>query len=113
MERGCGMAGQKEDWKTQGAGRWVQSKARIASAVVFFLAACALPISKESLKQVDSAVRFQAVMVDPEKYQGRTLLVGGEILATEVRPGESWVEVLERPLDRWQRRRTNRRGVSG
>jgi outer membrane lipoprotein len=65
--------------------------------------ACTLPISKASLKSVDPEISFQAVRVDPEKYRGKVILVGGEILLAEVRPGESWLEVLERPLDRWQR----------
>jgi outer membrane lipoprotein len=65
------------------------------------LAACASAISKQSLSQVDPAISFQAVARDPERYKGKVILAGGRILSTTAREGESWVEVLQHPLD-WQ-----------
>jgi len=66
------------------------------------LTACASVISKESLKKVDPELTFQTLIKDPEKYKGKVLLVGGPILNTTVREGETWVEVLQQPLDRKQ-----------
>ena len=68
-----------------------------------FLAACTQAIPKESLNKVDPNLSFQMLIKDPESYQGKNILVGGQILAVNVREGESWVEVLQKPLD-WQHR---------
>ena len=70
---------------------------------VVFLTACAPAISKESLRRVDQEVTFQALLKDPERYQGKVVLVGGRIMTTSVREGESWVEVLQHPLDSQQK----------
>jgi len=68
-----------------------------------FLAACTQAIPKESLNKVDPNLSFQMLIKDPESYQGKNILVGGQILEVNVREGESWVEVLQKPLD-WQHR---------
>ncbi len=68
-----------------------------------FLAACTQAIPKESLNKVDPNLSFQMLIKDPESYQGKNILVGGQILTVNVREGESWVEVLQKPLD-WQHR---------
>jgi outer membrane lipoprotein len=52
---------------------------------------------------VDPALTFQELIRDPEKYSGKVTLLGGRILITTVRGGETWVEVLEQPLD-WQQK---------
>lgn len=67
------------------------------------LISCAPAISQESLKKADPNLTFQMLIKDPESYQGKNILVGGQILAAKVREGETWVEVLQKPLD-WQHR---------
>ena len=66
-----------------------------------FLAACTQAIPKESLNKVDPNLSFQMLIKDPESHQGKNILVGGLILGTTAREGETWVEVLQKPLD-WQ-----------
>ncbi len=68
-----------------------------------FAAACASAIPKESLKQVDPEITFQGLIKDPERYTGKVILVGGQIVSTTMREGGSWVEVLQQPLDGKQR----------
>jgi len=68
-----------------------------------FLAACTQAIPKESLNKVDPNLSFQMLIKDPESHRGKSILVGGQILAVNVREGESWVEVLQKPLD-WENR---------
>jgi outer membrane lipoprotein len=65
--------------------------------------ACASAIPKEALRQVDPEVTFQGLINDPERYKGKVILVGGQIVSITVREGESWVEVLQQPLD-WKQR---------
>jgi outer membrane lipoprotein len=49
----------------------------------------------------DPNVTFSMLAKDPESYRGKNILVGGQILAANARDGETWVEVLQKPLD-WQ-----------
>jgi outer membrane lipoprotein len=69
--------------------------------LIIFLAACTQAIPKESLNKVDPNLSFQMLIKDPESYQGKNILVGGQILGTTAWEGETWVEVLQKPLD-WQ-----------
>ncbi len=78
-------------------------KVLAAAALMVFLTACASAIPKEKLKQVDPDITFQGLIRDPGSYQGKVILVGGQILGTTVREGASWVEVLQLPLD-WRQR---------
>ena len=75
----------------------------LAVSLVALLSACAPVFSKQSLSEVDPAITFQELIRDPEKYSGKVTLLGGRILAATVRGGETWVEVLEQPLD-WQQK---------
>jgi outer membrane lipoprotein len=71
--------------------------------LVLILAGCTSAIPKETLNQADQTVTFQAVARDPDQYKGKVILAGGQILGTSVREGQTWVEVLEHPLD-WRQR---------
>ena len=71
--------------------------------LMVFATACASAIPKESLKQVDPEITFQGLIKDPERYKGKVILVGGQIVSTTMREGGSWVEVLQQPLDGKQR----------
>jgi outer membrane lipoprotein len=66
-----------------------------------FLTACTQAIPQESLKKADPNLTFQMLIKNPEQYQGKNILAGGQILGTSTREGETWVEVLQKPLD-WQ-----------
>lgn len=69
-------------------------------------AACGSAISKESLRQVDPEITFQGLIKDPDRYKGKVILVGGQIVSTTVRESESWIELLQQPLD-WRQRPQN------
>ena len=71
--------------------------------VIGFLTACAPVISQESLKKADPDLTFQSLIKHPDRYQRKQILAGGRILSTEAREGETWVEVLQHPLD-WKLR---------
>jgi outer membrane lipoprotein len=76
-------------------------KALILAGLAAFLMACTPAISKDSLKLADPTLTFAMLAKNPEAYQGKNILVGGRILATNPRDGETWVEVLQKPLDWW------------
>lgn len=74
--------------------------------LIVFLTACAHVISQESLKKVDPDLTFQILIKHPDRYQRKQILAGGRILSTEVREGETWVKVLQHPLD-WKQKPKN------
>jgi len=71
-------------------------------SLLALLFACA-PIPRQSLKDADSTISSQALLKDPEKYQGKLVLLGGQIMTTTVGQGETWVEVLQHPLN-WRQK---------
>ena len=68
-----------------------------------FLAACASAISQQGMKQADPSISFQALQKEPERFKGKVVLVGGQIVAVTSKEGETWIEVLQQPLD-WQQK---------
>src|SRR5215813_3976279 len=56
------------------------------SIVVVILAACSSgpPVVTDDLRsQIDSSVSFRDIQSSPHQFQGRTVLLGGEILAAK------------------------------
>ena len=71
----------------------------IASLSLSWLAGCASAISPEMLKDVDQSIPFEAILKDPEAFQGKTVLLGGDIIETENFPDKTLIIILQRPLD--------------
>jgi len=67
-------------------GKWFFSLFGLV-ALVF---ACSPVISRQSLKEVDPTVTFQELLKDPDRYKGKWFLLGGEIVTTVIRDGETW-----------------------
>lgn len=72
----------------------------LVMAAVLLLAGCAHVISKEVLQEVDTSVSFVQLSKDPEAYQGKTVLVGGDVIETQNLSDKTLVVVLQRPLGR-------------
>jgi len=72
-------------------------------ALMLGLWACAPAFSRHSLDQVDKNISFQTLLQNPDPYKDRTVMYGGEIIQTRAETKETWVEVLQKPLD-WQNR---------
>ncbi len=61
---------------------------------------CAPVISKELRAQVDKEISFRELSRDPASYQGKIVLLGGEIIgAKNLREG-TLIEILHRPTNR-------------
>jgi outer membrane lipoprotein len=67
------------------------------------LAGCAPTFPEAVRRDLDRSLTFAAIIQDPEAYRGRNVLVGGEILGTTHLREETELEVLERPLDAFER----------
>jgi outer membrane lipoprotein len=55
------------------------------------------------MNTVDKSISFPALQQRPDVLKGRVVLLGGQIIATTVTADETWIEVLEKPLDYQQR----------
>ena len=72
----------------------------IAIALAFILIACAPVLSDRSLREANLSISFQEIQKNPDAYMGKVVILGGRIISTMVKKGETWVEVLQQPLDR-------------
>ena len=71
----------------------------ITPLILLWLAACASTISSEVLKDVDQSIRFEALLENPDAFQGKTVLFGGDIIKTENSPDKTLIVVLQRSLN--------------
>jgi outer membrane lipoprotein len=79
---------------------------RFAVALFFGLtlfSGCAPIIPEAVRRDVDRRIPFAALRQDPDAYRGRTLLLGGDILRVAPGRDETELELLERPLDAFDR----------
>lgn len=68
-------------------------------ALLFFAAACAPPVSRQSLALVDQGITFEELARDPDRYIGRYLLLGGIVADVRGAAGGSELEMVELPTD--------------
>ena len=68
---------------------------------------CAPVISQQASKDVDQSVRFEQVLEKPDAYEGKIVLLGGEIMKTENFPDKTLIIVLQRPLGFQKKPATN------
>ena len=71
--------------------------------VFALLSACAPVISKQGLRESDPEITFQSLLQDPDRHKGKIVLLGGQIVATIVKEGETWIEILQKPLNSEQK----------
>jgi outer membrane lipoprotein len=62
------------------------------------LGGCATAFPPEVMRTVDTRVTVEALRSNPAAYQGARVMVGGDILATQPRPGQTETELLARRL---------------
>lgn len=68
--------------------------------VLFFTGCGPKVIPKEYEEKIDKKVTFEEVKRNPEAFQGKRILVGGEIIETRNLQGKTEIEVLQKPLGR-------------
>lgn len=62
------------------------------------VSAAALPFPKELLAKVEKNVSCQEFQDEPERYDGRLLLFGGEIVEMKNKGSGAWIIVFQKPL---------------
>jgi outer membrane lipoprotein len=72
----------------------------LATAAAFLCAGCAAaPFPAELTRSVNRSLSLEQMRADPQAHVGARVIVGGEILATTPKPGETEIEVLSRRLN--------------
>jgi len=71
--------------------------------LIILVISCGPVISKQVMSYVDPSISFQDLIRDPDKFKGKTVVLGGRIISTSVKPDETWMEVLQQPLESRQR----------
>lgn len=70
---------------------------------LFLLAGCGRPFSNEALLDVNWEVDFASLIADPSIYKEKVLLLGGMIVENESGREGTRLEIVSRPLDRWDK----------
>jgi outer membrane lipoprotein len=81
----------------------MRKKFYVVAVFLLIVSACAPPFSRSTLDRVDPQISFQALSRDPESFIGKTVLVGGNILEVYVESDQTWIEILQKPLDTQQK----------
>ena len=72
------------------------------ASVLLLLPGCAaspfVPPAMES--QIARDLSFESIRAEPEKFKGRIVVLGGQVLKVTPLPGETEIEVLQFPLDK-------------
>lgn len=71
----------------------------ILAGTLLLLAGCGPVISKDTLGRIDRTLTFEEVIKDPGAYAGRTIVLGGTILAVENLDGRTIAEVIEQDMN--------------
>jgi outer membrane lipoprotein len=81
--------------------------ARVASGIliVAVFAGCGGVVSKEVRREAVPLGGFEELRAEPDRYRGQTVILGGEIIETRNRAGETVLVVLEKPLQSGDRPR--------
>ena len=84
---------------------FMKSWARVFPLALVALTACAQVLSKEVLKESVRVENFARVRQAPGEFEGKTIVLGGEVLEARNRPEGTTLVVLERQMDRTLRPR--------
>lgn len=74
----------------------------ILSFLCFIALGCQHTISAPLRQQAQPMVPFQELRADPNAFKGRTVILGGEILNTQNTQQQTSIEILQKPLDRFE-----------
>jgi outer membrane lipoprotein len=70
----------------------------LAAAAAFWAGCAAGPFPGELTRSVDRSLGLAGIRAHPQDHQGARVILGGEIVATVPKPGETEIEFLSRPL---------------
>lgn len=74
----------------------------LLSSICLITIGCQHTISDSLRQQAEPVVSFQALRADPDAFKGRTIILGGNILKTQNTQQQTSIEILQKPLDRFE-----------
>jgi outer membrane lipoprotein len=74
----------------------------LSLAAMLLLPGCAVSkfVPPEMESEIARDISFESIKAEPEKFTGRIVVLGGQVLKVTTLPGETKIEVLQFPLDR-------------
>jgi outer membrane lipoprotein len=75
----------------------------LIALIALTVGGCGHVISETVRRQVRAEVPFSELRADPEAYKDRTVILGGELLSTRNSQEGTLLEVLQRPLNSYER----------
>ena len=76
----------------------MRALAPIVAAAALVAGCASAPFPEELTRSVDRSLSFARIRADTQAHIGARVILGGEILETSTKPGESEIEVLSRRL---------------
>ena len=75
------------------------------SLVSVVVAACASSqlVSKDLEAEISRDITFAAVKADPAQFTGKDIVLGGKVLSAKLLKGQTQIELLQLPLDKYDR----------
>ncbi|ETX08778.1 Slp family lipoprotein [Candidatus Entotheonella palauensis] len=74
----------------------------LLSLIGLITAGCQHTISQSLRQQAKPIIAFKALRADPDTFKGRTVILGGDILKTQNTQQKTSIEILQKPLDRFE-----------
>ncbi len=68
--------------------------------MALWISGCAPVFPKEALDRVDRQITFKELRKDPDQFLGAWVMIAGVIISTKISKDGSFVEVLQKPMDR-------------
>lgn len=72
----------------------------LLSLILLIIPSCAHVISEPLREEALKGVSYLEIAKDPERFKGKLIIVGGEIIASRNLKEGTEIEVLQKPLDR-------------
>ena len=79
----------------------------MALALLVLVAGCANPFPQDLLAKVEQNVTYQAFQDEPERYAGKLMMFGGEIIETKNDAEGAWIIVRQKQLNKEGRPKWN------
>jgi len=76
-------------------------RSALAVLLLLLLTGCTSVLSNQIVRESDDKIAFPDLLQKPDRYRGSVVILGGQVIETVVREGETWVQVLQLPLG-WQ-----------
>lgn len=71
--------------------------------IAHLVSGCAHVVSRELRDRADKGIPAAALFSDPDAYKGRLVILGGTVINTTPTDKGTYIEVLQKPLDRLER----------